>query len=196
MKKFDRLPIEDRKNEIKTAALKLFNDKGFSATTMENIIEAVSLSKGGVYRIYPSTSLILSDLMIDGMHLRNAYYVTCANEMMANKQVVNLEMIVDMIIDSLLIHPEYSKIYVEFLWEKKRNATLQSLYLEVCERSLDDTLKMINELNIKISKETLSTLTELMNAAILALHILDLNDDFIKHKPLISKMMIDLLKNN
>ena len=35
MKKFDRLPPEKRKEEIKAAAMELFLNKGFAATTME-----------------------------------------------------------------------------------------------------------------------------------------------------------------
>ena len=46
---------EKRKLEILEAAKKCFLEKGFQNTTMEDVIEKVSLSKGGVYYHYSST---------------------------------------------------------------------------------------------------------------------------------------------
>lgn len=66
-----RLSPEKRKEEIKNAAMKLFTEKGFSHTTMENIINETGLSKGGFYHYYNSTSDILYDLMKDGIEYRN-----------------------------------------------------------------------------------------------------------------------------
>ncbi|MDU6784451.1 MAG: TetR/AcrR family transcriptional regulator, partial [Peptoniphilus harei] len=45
---------EKRKLEILEAAMKCFLEKGFQNTTMEDVIEKVSLSKGGVYYHYGS----------------------------------------------------------------------------------------------------------------------------------------------
>ncbi len=44
-----RLSKEKRRKQIKEIALKLFVDKGYSKITMEEIVQAVGISKGGMY---------------------------------------------------------------------------------------------------------------------------------------------------
>ena len=174
MKKFERLPLEKRKAEIQMAALRLFLEKGFANTTMENIIQQVSLSKGGVYRIYPSTTMILSDLMIAGMHYRNAYYEECIQK----AEQIDIQFLVHMLFHSLWIHEEYSKIYVEFLWEKQRNSLLQQAYESICQTSTIDTTKLIQKYHMDSyflkNERLLYQIMEWMNAMILSMHVLDL----------------------
>ena len=57
---------ERRKAQICHAARDCFLAKGFQATTMEDIVKAVGMSKGGIYHYYQSTIAILHDLMLDG----------------------------------------------------------------------------------------------------------------------------------
>ena len=196
MKKFERLPIEKRKEEIQDAALKLFNEKGFKATTMENIVAEVSLSKGGVYRIYPSTSAILGDLMIRGMHLRNAFYEERVKELTASKKKIDLEALVTMTGESLLLYPEFSKVYVEFLIEKKRDEALGRLYDEVCARAFADTAELIEKCgaDIKISQDSLKEITEIMNTAILGIHVLGLEDFFKLNKEKLCRAVLCILE--
>ena len=54
---------EERLQEIQMAALELFLDKGYNSTTMEDIIHATTLSKGGFYNYYKSKDEILADLV-------------------------------------------------------------------------------------------------------------------------------------
>ena len=44
-----RLSKEERKKEIMQSAAKVIIEKGFSKTTMEDIIAGTTMSKGGVY---------------------------------------------------------------------------------------------------------------------------------------------------
>ncbi len=60
----------ERKKEIMEAAKSVFLEKGFEKTTMEDIIAETSLSKGGFYHYYASTTDILHDLMIEGIAYR------------------------------------------------------------------------------------------------------------------------------
>lgn len=195
MKKFDRLPPEKRKEEIKAAAMELFLKKGFAATTMENIVEKVSLSKGGLYRLYPSTSDILSDLMIDGMRLRNAFYIQRATEVMEKGEELKIEEIADMICDSLLLYPEVSALYVEFLWEKRRNEKLETLYQEICTTSIVETMKLIESCRAGdvLDLKTMEIITELMNTAILGIHILGMEESFLKNKEVLKAILTEVL---
>lgn len=195
MKKFDRLPPEKRKEEIKAAAMELFLKKGFAATTMENIVEKVSLSKGGLYRLYPSTADILSDLMIDGMRLRNAFYIQRATEVMEKGEKLKVEEIADMICDSLLLYPEVSALYVEFLWEKRRNEKLETLYQEICTTSIVETMKLIESCRAGdvLDLKTMEIITELMNTAILGIHILGMEESFLKNKEVLKAILTEVL---
>ena len=44
-----RLSKEERREQIKEIALNLFVSRGYSKTTMDEIIQAVGISKGGMY---------------------------------------------------------------------------------------------------------------------------------------------------
>ena len=196
MKKFDRLAPELRRQEIREAALRLFNQKGFAATTMENIVSEVSLSKGGVYRLYPSTTAILADLMIEGMHLRNAYYESRVRSELAEGGELTLPFLVDMIGDSLLLYPDFSGVYVEFLWEKRRNPELEQLYEQICRTTVSETAVLIERYGAQPlldGTDAMKLVTELMNAAVLILHVLDLRDFFTARKSAISAAILSLL---
>lgn len=194
MKKFQRLPPEKRKEEICLAAIELFNEKGFSKTTMENIVERVSLSKGGVYRLYPSTTAILKDLMINGMHLRNAFYEQCVCERIKENKKLDIDFLVSMVADSLLMYPQISSVYVEFLLEKRRNAQLQSLFDEITKTTVEETEALIKKYGaddiLLCNQDMLARLSQLMNSAVLSMHILDLKD-----KADICKAITYILKN-
>ena len=197
MKKFDRLPPEKRKEEIQEAALQLFREKGFAATTMENIVEQVSLSKGGVYRLYASTDQILGDLILRGMRLRNAWYEQRVQQEIENGSKITLQFLVEMVGDSLLLYPEFSAVYVEFLWEKRRNPKLEELYREICDTTIQETAALISRYgaeDLLLSEpETLERLTELMNAASISLHVLNLRDFFTEDRERINRAMMQIL---
>lgn len=65
-----RLGREERKEEILEAAARLFREKGFLAVTMEDVVRATTLSKGGIYHYYANTTEMLSDLMEKGIEYR------------------------------------------------------------------------------------------------------------------------------
>ena len=65
-----RLPADVRKKEIREAAKKVFLKKGFHNTTMEDIVAATSLSKGGVYQYFKSTKAIMFAIMQEGNYFR------------------------------------------------------------------------------------------------------------------------------
>ena len=195
MKKFDRLPQEQRRQEIRGAALELFCEKGFGATTMENIVSRVSLSKGGVYRIYPSTESILEDLMLTGMHLRNAYYEEQVRKRMEAGEGLTLSWLVELVGDSLLLYPDIAAVYVEFLWEKRRSPRLEALYRQIVETTTGETLALMEKYGADslCSRHGMELLTEYMNGTILSLQVLDLRQEYESHRNEITQVICDLL---
>ena len=197
MKKFERLPVEERQNEIMHAAIGLFLEKGFKATTMENIVSKTTLSKGGVYRIYPSTTAILSDIMIHGMHMRNAFYEEYVKKLALEGKALTLPDLVHMIASSLLLSPEVSRIYVEFLWEKQRNEELEKLYEDIENTTIVETNRLISKAGLEgmlpENGEIMKHLQDLMNSAILSMHTLSLFPYFETHMEAIEKAITTIL---
>ena len=65
-----RLSKEERRKQIKEIALKLFVDKGYSKITMEEIVQAVGISKGGMYHHFSNKEEIFLELLRDGDEYR------------------------------------------------------------------------------------------------------------------------------
>lgn len=65
-----RLSKDERKEQILLNSMQVFKRLGFINTTMEDIVKACELSKGGVYYHYQNTIDILHDLMILGIKYR------------------------------------------------------------------------------------------------------------------------------
>lgn len=182
MKRFERRAPEERKAEIKAAATQLFLEKGFNATTMENIVERVSLSKGGVYRIYPSTGAILSDIILDGMHVRNAFYERRAQELAASSGCLDARVLAQVVCEGMLLSPEVAALYAEFLMEKRRSFDLEQLYQDICRATVRETLALVERFGSvglpRLDEERLLLLADIMNAAILGIVVLGRRREF------------------
>ena len=65
-----RLSREKRREQIKEIALKLFVENGYSKTTMDEIIQVVGISKGGMYHHFSNKEEIFLELLKDGSQYR------------------------------------------------------------------------------------------------------------------------------
>ena len=65
-----RLNKEDRRKQIKEIALELFINKGYAKNTMEEIVQAVGISKGGMYHHFSNKEEIFTELLEDGSEYR------------------------------------------------------------------------------------------------------------------------------
>lgn len=115
---------EIRKKEILEAAKKVFLRKGFTATVMEDIISATSLSRGGVYYHYQNKLEILHDLMREGI----AYRLTKINEFLtSNDGELSNKAIAHMIVDKILDTSDLMSVYAIYLQAQKTNRELSDL---------------------------------------------------------------------
>lgn len=180
-RRYERLPVEERKKEIMEAATRLFIENGFEGTTMESVVKNVSLSKGGVYRIYPSTTEILKDIISEGLIKRNQYYENHMLNEIAEGREITVPYMVKLIGNSLRIDPEVSAVYVEFLLAKRRSPQLEELYRELYEASVKSTTEIIDKFCpgalLKINQESRQKLTEFFNAAVIGIHVLNISRD-------------------
>lgn len=181
-----RLSPEKRKEEIKNAAMKLFTEKGFSHTTMENIINETGLSKGGFYHYYNSTSDILYDLMKDGIEYRNQVIKSKIGEFKNDE----IEFMAERFYEKIVDDNPYMGIYIEFLLLKSKNPKLETLFKILKEKTRKELLSFFEKLpNSFIDDEKYTILTDFINSLILGAGVLDARKGFIKNRTLIIKMI-------
>lgn len=181
-----RLSPEKRKEEIKNAAMKLFMEKGFSHTTMENIINETGLSKGGFYHYYNSTSDILYDLMKDGIEYRNQVIKSKIGEFKNDE----IEFMAERFYEKIVDDNPYMGIYIEFLLLKSKNPRLKTLFKILKEKTRKELFSFFEKLpNSFIDDEKYTMLTDFINSLILGAGVLDARKGFIKNRTLIIKMI-------
>ena len=106
-----RLSKEKRREQIKGIALKLFIDNGYSKTTMDEIVQAVGISKGGMYHHFSNKEEIFLELLKDGNEYRKNLVVEYMRE---NSQSRN-EKIVEMLLDKILDKNQYKDLYLSLI---------------------------------------------------------------------------------
>ncbi len=189
MPKFIRKSKEERMLEIRNAALDIFLEKGYSTTNMHDIVNAVEMSKGSVYRYYPSKDRIIIDLFKDAIEIRNE-----AIPKFDNNKIISKEEIANFLTSLLfsdLLKNKYSKLYVMFLYEKMFHKELDDIYQEffsynISSLNLEATLNAIEE-------ETLLIIITMINNFILGKMILSKEFDKTITRDLIHKMILSIL---
>ncbi len=190
MTKFVRKSREERLLEIRTAALDIFLNKGYTATTMDDIVEAVDMSKGSVYRYYPCKQYILTDLLKEGVHLRN--------ELISKYKIrekLSLEQIAYILTDLLFCEESngaYAKLYVIFLYEKMFNVELDNIYKEIMSYGIDKTLNL-NLLISEIGEEKLTILVAVLNTFFLGKFILKDQYDTLKDRQMVNDIILNMI---
>lgn len=187
-----RLNPKDRKREILNAGMEVFKKKGFVHTTMEDIIENTTLSKGGVYYYYKSTTNILHDLMYLGMEYRMNIIKSTLNNL---SQKDNITFLAEQIFEKIVDDNPYMDIYVQFLIAKKSSEKLENLFLELKERNREvfkSTFENVPDVFIKDSSYDL--VTDFINSMIMGSEILNARDTIRKNKDLFVESIKILLK--
>ena len=93
-----RLSKEKRRKQIKEIALKLFVDKGYSKITMEEIVQTVGISKGGMYHHFSNKEEIFLELLRDGDEYRKDIVQKSMRENLLSRR----DKIVDILLERIL----------------------------------------------------------------------------------------------
>lgn len=187
-----RLSQEERKIEIVEAAILLFKEKGFVYTTMEDIVSATSLSKGGVYHYYKNTTDILHDIMYMGMEYRLAIIRDTAKEARKGEE---LDFAARKILEKILDDNRYMEIYVQFLMAKKNNPKLEKLFEELKENSRVELQKELGGIyEITEDEDKFDMLTNFMNSMIMGAEILSCRENFKNNRNILFEVLKVLLR--
>lgn len=181
---------EKRKLEILEAAMKCFLEKGFQNTTMEDVIEKVSLSKGGVYYHYGSTYEMIYDFMKSGIKYRGE-----KNKTIDTSKLTSLDAITEMMMERIYDENEFKSIYAIFLKLQNEDKRLCEMFKNL-EETNTEILSSAFDPNDKLSSifedEFLVTF---VNTLILGYESLNQKEIFIENKETIKKMLEEYLKN-
>lgn len=186
-----RMSQEDRKKEIRQAAMKVFLTKGFRNTVMNDIMEATGLSRGGLYHHYGSTNEILYEIMLEGNKYREKIIY---DEMNKTSQDFS-EVLSEIILEKMLYQSDYVSIYAMFLQELNHDDKLKDLYKKLKKSSSDSILMLFDEDVRGELSEAIELITDLINTFILGCEVLNARENFVKNKLALKKMIGIILDN-
>ena len=181
---------EKRKLEILEAAKKCFLEKGFQNTTMEDVIEKVSLSKGGVYYHYGSTYEMIYDFMKSGIKYRGE-----KNKTIDTSKLTTLDAITEMMMERIYDENEFKSIYAIFLKLQNEDKRLCEMFENLKETNTE-ILSSAFDPNDKLSSIFKDEfLVTFVNTLILGYESLNQKEIFIENRETIKKMLEEYLKN-
>lgn len=188
-----RMTFEKRKEEIKEASAKVFIEKGFANTSMEDLVRESGLSKGGFYHYYKNTTDIIYDMMVDGINYRNEIIKKSLDQ----EKEISLEFFAREMTKKVIDNTSLTGVYVEFLLAKKRNKKLEEVYKILEEKTIESFKKInIDFEKYEIVSEKFEFLTYFINSMILSSNILKSREILLKNKSKIEKMFLLILREN
>ena len=182
-----KMEADERKKQIRQEAMKVFLDKGFRNTVMNDIMEATGLSRGGLYHHYGSTYEILYDIMVEGNLNRSDIIQKSIYD---EDLILSPKLFSRMIIDKILADNDYVKLYVMFLCELKENDDLKELYVKIKKESIQVFKELFSTLfNELPSDDMFEFMINIMNSGLMACEILNARENFTKNKIYLTEMI-------
>ncbi|MDO5714700.1 MAG: TetR/AcrR family transcriptional regulator, partial [Tissierellia bacterium] len=143
-----------RKREICMAAKKVFLEKGFKNTTMEDVIAEVGMSKGGVYYYYKSTVDMLIDLCFIGQEVREKINV---DFLKSHSEMTQEDILVELTLIKMFQSNDYITLYAMLLevsatdelakkeCDKMERQQMKDFVKMASESGFEDIIPLINE---------------------------------------------------
>lgn len=188
MTDFIRKTSEERIKEILDAALKVFLKKGYSNTTMEDIINETSLSKGGFYYYFNNKEDIFL-MILEEDTKNNIDFINNLNLKGSNKEI--LDSFVFNVLEIINNVQEENKIYPMFLLEamsnpkfKEFSSKTQKKYLDII---VDKLYLSLFEVDKAILKKKISFLSDIFHSIKLYSTIFNKNESFEENNKLLQE---------
>ncbi|NLJ38159.1 MAG: TetR/AcrR family transcriptional regulator [Candidatus Atribacteria bacterium] len=163
MGKFIKKPREERIEEILNAATEVFLKKGYHNTTMEDIINATTLSKGGFYYYFKSTKEIFFRVLD---RTSNIDIVENIDKNNPKKEIINeiCEKLAQTMLERFDERTLYMMSITEFINDpdfRKYHAKMEERYLRMMEKSM---LEKLPDIDPVILGEKLKFMVSIYNA--------------------------------
>ena len=186
-----KMEADERKKQIRQAAMKVFLDKGFRNTVMNDIMETTGLSRGGLYHHYGSTYEILYDIMVEGNKYREKIIY---DEMNKTSQDFS-EVLSEIILEKMLYQSDFVSIYAMFLQELNHDDKLKDLYKKLKKSSSDSIVMLFDEDVRGELCAAIELITDLINTFILGCEVLNARENLVSNKLALKKMIGIVLDN-
>ncbi len=119
------LKREERKKQIKEAAMELFKTKGYKYASVKDIVDMANTSKGVFYHCYSSKMELFKEIIDDGCIYRHNQMINYKNE---NSQLDKKTLLVEMLLDKIISYNKYKKLYSMLLMEMGKDEILLGYY--------------------------------------------------------------------
>ncbi len=137
-----RLEKEERKKQIKKAAVELIAKHGYAKTSVQDIVDRANFSKGGFYNCYASKEELFKDIMQDGMNVR---YEKVRNLKTQVKDIDQKTFIVEGMLEKILDSNDYKKLFAVLIIEMAANEKFFTLYQETVDEMIPQFLDFCTE---------------------------------------------------
>ena len=165
-----RLSKEERREQIKEIALNLFVSRGYSKTTMDEIIQAVGISKGGIYHHFSNKEEIVLEVLRDGSSYRKKVVLDHLKGNLQNRS----EEITEILLDKILDKNPYKNLYTVFLIEMQTNKRFKELYEKIYEEGANDFAEFCRKEGLDEYKSVNNReFTFLMNCLYMGIYLFD-----------------------
>ncbi len=121
-----RLEKEERKDQIKKAAIALITERGYKKTSVQDIVDKARFSKGGFYNCYRSKDELFKEILQDGMDYRNNQVLKYKHDMIRDRKSFMIEALLDKILD----YNDYKKMVCALIAEASHNEDFMQLYMD------------------------------------------------------------------
>ncbi len=195
MSKFQRKSKAERMVEIRNSAVKVFVKKGYRNTSMEDIINQSSLSKGGFYRYYKSKK----DILIDIMRLGNEHRLNKFKEVYdnmtdkSNLKNVMLNFSLNKIFDEKPLIDLYGMFIAEIIYDEN----IKELFYEIEKESFENAINLIKDKysddEIKNIKEQYLFFSRILNGILFIDDLFKEQDMLHQNKEKVTRLLESIL---
>ncbi|MDO5718926.1 MAG: TetR/AcrR family transcriptional regulator [Tissierellia bacterium] len=187
-----RKTAEERKAEICEIAKEIILKKGFRNMTMDELIDAVGISKGGMYHHYKNTKDVLRDV-VKRLNLKR--YDNITEFISQNKEMSKEELIAEINFQKLLDESDEKKIYCQFLLEIDDDEELKELYNRIFEEGVEDFLVAIEKFGMpELKVLTYPVYHAFMKSIILGVELLGTREVFEQNPEFLKEITLNYIK--
>jgi len=195
MSNYKRKSAEERRSEILEAATAIFLEKGYLATTMEDIIAETTLSKGGFYHYYNNTREIMTDL------IRQKNYNDLGNSERLFEARTKEELrriIADIFVDRMFDDSPQHKLHLMMAYELVYDDAFLALYQEQEQETLTFLVEAVRNVDsatsLSVSDPELLLLYRINNTLHFVENLYSNKQEFGLNREVLFNFYYDMLK--
>ncbi|PAB56918.1 TetR/AcrR family transcriptional regulator [Anaeromicrobium sediminis] len=197
MAKFQRKTRQERVEEIKKGALEVFLKKGYKNTTMEDVIDNTSLSKGGVYNYFGSTKEILVAIMKDGNNISKQRVIKKGINSVKSKDEL-CKVLAEAAVEKITAELPEKNLYLMFAYEMIYEPQFEQIHMELEKdfyREIGRTIEKEHPFfKVKEYKDEKAFISRVISGLVFANTLFKDKTIFQNHKEYLYKMLEDLFK--